>query len=561
MTDGGEMERRYAKLYDAFYADGFRVVKRAHTDTGRLGLAAQHMTAVNSDTGEKKTAYFLEGTAYERGYLLGLLAEPSIADMAVNFADNIVFDQIGMDFLNRFTWLQKLLVELVYELSQSAWQSLPAHIHDEAAGLLDGCRRSNPRTKVSLSRLIVLNVGIDTLLALVYTGGKLREQAPLLKAEDIHISMMCNAFSVFGPQAGGGHYFARDFMFASGTVLQNNVAHIIHMPESRMRENAHAHVNVTAPGIMGCFSIMNANGVAGGINMSPAANCDAQRIGMNSLLLLRDCVMRGGSAREAAAVIQSTRRGVPWNYVLSDGGDDSACTVEAGASWQNTDYLGYPPVSLRPQLPNAAYFTAHPCAPLINGAALRWYGEPLPQDYLSFDNALWQAWNASNSPRITLHPDALMPDGFINRTQQEKNCPSTQYFAPLRALPNVHMTGNHFLLPNTRMCAMDSWVAHLTYSHSNDIQWRYDALRYQISQALKKDGSIDYQSAKRLADFLAPYGAYPQYYQQKPRSRDGRTLRIEGCVSVFDLKACVAESHYGYFADEWVKTTLPNYLV
>ena len=560
MAESGEIEQRYAKLYEAFAADGFRVTRRARTDTGRLGLVARHVTAANFDTGEKKTAYYLEGTPYERGYLLGLLAEPSIADMTENFADNIVFDQIGMDFLNRFTLLQKLLVELVHELSINAWQSLPAHVHDEAAGLLDGCRRSNPQTRVSLSRLIVLNVGIDTLLSLVYSGGILREHAPQLMAEDIRLNLMCNAFSVFGPQAGGGHYFARDFMFASGAVLQNNVAHIIHRPVGWAGERALAHVNVSAPGILGCFSVMNERGVAGGINMSPAANCDTQRVGMNSLLLLRECGLRGGSAREAAAVILSARRGVPWNYVLSDGGNDTACTVEAGASWPYTDYMNYPPQSLRHLLPDTAFFAAYPCAPMMDGASMRWYGEPLPQEYLNFNTGLWQAWNAANSPPITLLPGALLPDGFINRIPEEHNCPSTQYFAPVRALPNVHMTGNHFLLPHMRMCAMDGWVARLTHGHADDIQWRYDALRYQISETLKREGTISFGSARRLADFLAPYGAYPKYYQKKPRSRDGRALRIEGCVSVFDLKACAAESHYGYFADEWVRTTLPNYL-
>lgn len=560
MTNGGDMEQRYAKLYDAFAADGFRIEKWAHTQTGALGLMAKHLTAANYDTVEKKAAYYLEGTPYERGLLLGLLAEPAVADMAISFADNIVFDQMRLDHLNRYKWLQKLLVSLVDELTQNAWQSLPAHVHDEAAGLLDGCRRSNPKTRVTKSRLIVLNAGIDTLLALLYTGGMLRELAPLIKAEDIHIKLMCNAFTAFGNAAGGGHYFARDFMFASGAVLQNNVAHIIHRPLGRADERGLTHVSVTAPGIIGCFSAMNECGVAGGINMSPAANCDPQRVGMNSLLLLRDCVMRGSSAREAAAEITTARRGVTWNYVLSDGAEDTACTVEAGASWPLTDYMNMPPTALRQYLPDADFFARHPAAPIVNGAAVRWYGEPLPQEYLSFNHGLWRAWNESGTPPVTLHPDALLPEGFINQSGEEKNCPSTQYFAPMRALEGVHMTGNHFLLPQMRMCAMDSWVARLTLGHSNDIQWRYDALRHEISKTLERDGSISFASARRLADFLAPYGAYPAYYQHKPKSRDGRALRIEGCVSVFDLKARVAESHYGYFADEWVRTTLPNYL-
>jgi len=306
--------------------------------------------------------------------------------------------------------------------------------------------------------------------------------------------------------------------------------------------------------------VMNERGVAGGINLSPAANCDPQRVGMNSLLLLRDCVMKGGSAREAASVILRTRRGVPWNYVLSDGGTDTACTVEAGASCAHTDYVSYPPVQLKPYLPDAAFFERYPGAPLKDGVAIRWYGEPVPQEYLRFNPGLWQIWNATSAPRITLHPDALEPDGFINRTPREKNCPSTQYFPPERTLPGVYLTTNHFLTPVMRMCSMDGWVAAVSRGHANDIQWRYDALRDELRKALAREGTLGFSSAKRIADFLAPYGAYPEYYRDKPRSRDGRALRIEGCVSVFDLKAKVVESHYGYFTDEWVRTTLPAYL-
>jgi hypothetical protein len=560
MTQDGLTERRFTKLYEAFAADGFAVVKRAFTESGRMGLAARHEAAFNYDTKQKKTAYYLEGTPYERGYLQGLLAEPSVADMAVNFADNIIFNYIGLDFLNHFTPLQKLIVALMRELSHAAWLSLPAHVHDEVTGLLDGCQKSNPSTKVTKDRLIVLNVGFDVLCALVYTGGMLRERVPQLKAEDLRLKMMCNAFSVLGPAAGGGHYFVRDFMFATGAVLQNNMAHIVHRPDISAGVRQYAHVNVTAPGIVGALSAMNEKGVAGGVNMSPAANCDPEQIGINSLLLLRDCLLRGGSALEAASVIRHARRGVSWNYVISDGGTDTACTVEAGASWPHTGFLDYPPVSLRPYLPDAAYFDKYMAAPVINGAVVRWCGEPLPQDYLSFNSGLWQAWNTVNQPRIVLYADAMLPGGFINRTPHEKNCPSTQYFAPQRTGPNVHITTNHALLPHMRLCAMDAWVARLAGGQANDIQWRYDALNHQIRQELKSHGQIDNKAARRLAEFLSPNGAYPHYYQKNPMSRDGKALRIEGCVSLFDLKAQTVESHYGYFSDDWVKTTLPAYL-
>jgi hypothetical protein len=293
--------------------------------------------------------------------------------------------------------------------------------------------------------------------------------------------------------------------------------------------------------------------------MSPGANCDTEHTGFNSLLLLRECIMRGASAMEAAEVIQNAQRGVSWNYVLTDGTSDTACTVEAGASWPTVDFLSYPDAALLPHLPTTEYLSAHQPTLLKNGAMVRGCNSEFPEEYMDFNEGLWQYYRKSRNPRIRLYPDALLPDGFINRTSEEKNCPSSFYFAPRRAECNFIVTTNHFVLPHMRLCAMNPWCARVVQGNVNDIQWRYDELNHQIRQALQTHGSIDYRTAKRLVDFLSPYGKFPKYHQKSPKSADGKTARIEGCVSLFDLKACSVESHYGYYADEWVKTTLPAY--
>jgi hypothetical protein len=115
-------------------------------------------------------------------------------------------------------------------------------------------------------------------------------------------------------------------------------------------------------------------------------------------------------------------------------------------------------------------------------------------------------------------------------------------------------------MPYMRLFAMDPWCAEVASGNVNDIQWRYDMLNHLINETLAEQGSVSYGSAKQLIDFLAPYGRFPHYYDKNAKSRDGKTTRIEGCTSLFDLKARSAESHYGYYADEWVKTTLPAYL-
>lgn len=556
-----QMEQHFLKIYKAFLGDGFQLKKRICTAAGKLGVVAEHTTARNYDTGRKKLSYYLEGTPYERGYLLGLLAEPEISDMAVNFVDNIVFDFIGLEFLNRFPLLQKLLIALIYEISLSTWISQPQHVHDEVRGMLDGCKKSNPNTLVTQARISVLNVGFDVLCAMIYTGGFLCQQIPQITPKDICLGMMCNAFSVFGDAAGGGHFFARDFMFPTGGVLQNNLAHILHYPENSdgSTDTLYPHVCIGTPGMVGSVSAMNMRGVAAGLNMSPAANCDTEYIGINSLLLLRESILRGGNAVKAAEVIQSAKRGVAWNYILSDGMNNTACTVEAGASWQDIDFLSYPSKQLLPYLPNAEFLLSNNPVPCINGATIRWYAGPFPEWYFKYNSGLWHDYNDKHDPNIVLYENAFLPEGFINRTPEEKNCPSTFYFAPQRTGRNVFITTNHFLMPHMRLCAMDPWIAQVVQRNTNDIQWRYDELNQQIRQALQEQGSINYQTVKRLADFLAPYGKFPQYYQNNPKSKDGKEFRIKGCVSLFDLKKLAVESHYGYYCDEWVKTSLPAY--
>lgn len=563
MPDINPMDRHFAKLVRAFEADGFRVKETAYTDSGKIGVKAEHSTAKNYGTGQSKASYYVEGTHYERGYLLGLLAEPVIEDMTENFANNIVFDFIGIDFLNNFPPLQHLIIDLVHEFSQSTWKSQPQHVHDEANGLLDGCRKADPDTHVSEARLSLLNVGIDILCALAYTGRFLKILSSEIEPKHVRLPILCNAFSAFGDAAGGGHLFGRDLMFPTGKVLQNDFAHMIHLPQNDADPagETRPYVSIAAPGMLGSLSAMNVNGVAAGLNMSPCANSDPAQIGMNSMLLLRECVMRGVSAAEAAQVIQNAKRGVSWNYILSDGSGDSACTVEAGASWPRMDFLSYPPKELLPYLPDNTYLFAHNPTPIRNGAAVRWCNTSFPDEYLAFNGGLWQHYKTEHGANIQLHEDAFAPGGYIDRTLEEKNCPSSFYFAPRRTGRDVLITTNHFLHPHMRLCAMEPWTAMLLNGYTDDIQWRYDELNCEIRDTLAERRIIDYPSAKKLIDFLAPYGRFPDYYKNNPKSGDGMETVIKGCVSLFDLKKLTVESHYGYYCDEWVRTSLPLYVL
>jgi hypothetical protein len=156
--------------------------------------------------------------------------------------------------------------------------------------------------------------------------------------------------------------------------------------------------------------------------------------------------------------------------------------------------------------------------------------------------------------------DAFSQNGFINRSG-DRNCPSSYYFAPQREENDeILIATNHYIIPEMRYFTMHHWTQSIVGDKVNDIQWRYDELNEQINARLSEKGSIDFEDAKDLTDFLSPLRRYPDYYAGNPRSRDGKEIRIEGCTSVFDLKNKVVESHYGYYCDKWVRLTLPKYL-
>lgn len=547
-------------LVKAFELDGY-IVNKIITRFNKVGIMAEHRTAVNYDTGKKKKVFYVEGTSYEMGYLMGLLAENDISSMVVDFTGKVFFSFIKSESLGRIKKLQDLFVSLVFEMSKEAYSGLPAEIRDSIRGIYDGCKKHNPETKVDMKHLIALNVGIDVACSIAYTGDFLMREFAGLRPSDLRLPLMCNAFDVFGPPAGNGHYFGRDFMFPTAGVFQDTAAMVIYNPDNTSDKRVYPFVSITAPGMAGSISAMNINGVAAGVDMSPGINCSPSKIGINSLLLTHLCIQYGGSAEQAVEYIRETPRGVAWNYIIADGRKDKACVIEAGASDISTDFTSFPPGRVKALLPDSEFIVTHKSADSQKGIMVRWNDYKYPDEYLTFNNRLWKHFDRPLLPAKKLYPGAFSEDGYINKSHKERNCPSTFYFAPQRENnDNLIITTNHFIIPEMRFYAMHPWTSMIVGNIINDIQWRYDELNYQVLNMLKTKGFIEYKAAKQLIDFLAPYGRYPSYYEENPRSSDGKEIRIEGCTSLFDLKNRIVESHYGYYCDKWVRLTLPYYV-
>lgn len=589
---------RLVQLTGAFNRDGFEIV-RVVTYKGRTGIAAESKTAANYDTGQPKKAYYLEGNPYEMGYLMGSMAENEISRM-MDYTDRVVFSFIGSKTLEKIKLVQEVLVKIVYELSKTVYKELPLEIREEIRGIHEGCKNCNPKTHVDMEHLVVLNTGIDIICSMVYTGNFFKRGIPGLEPEDFDIPVMCNAFTVCGKSAGHGFYFGRDFTFPSSDIFQDTAAPVVYNPSSSLgnsydgagfqavaaspgRSISSNHgvnraaggdlpgssifekrkpipfVNIAAPGMVGSIAAMNLEGVALGVNMSPGFNCDPKNIGINSLLMTRMCIQYCNSAESAAMLMAELPKGVSWLYIIADGNNSRSCIAEAGASGPFPDLEKIPAEEYRPFLPGMDYIRGHSTTPYKNGVMFRWNDYKYPLEYLVFNHLLWRRYNERNNTDKAIHTGAFDENGYINN-KYEQNCPSTFYFAPQREESgDILVASNHYIIPEMRYFAMHWWTERIIGKRADDIQWRYDELNRLIHDELARRGSIGFEDARKLVGFLSPYGKNKDYHAGNPRSKDGKKIRIEGCISLFDLKNKLVESHYGYYCDRWVTLSLPEY--
>jgi len=570
-------------LTAAFKDDGYDV-DQVITHEGKIGIAARHRTAcINGDKDRKKKAYYLEGSHRQMGYLLGRLAEYEISEMTTYFVNNVIWAFMGYHpgkILNKDYSIKKKdktiwhvireylgneIAEFISKCSQQTTPDVPREYIDEMEGVLEGCREANTDTRVNKDDLWVLNFGIDWLIAHVYTRFKdvkiikKRTKKKFLKKSKLTIS--CNGFSVFKDAAGGGHYFGRDFMFPTAGVFEDTACMIIYNPDHTEGKQYLPLVSITAPGILGCISGMNMNGVAVGIDMCPSAACNPAEPGFNSLLLARHSIEKGGSAGQAKDIMVESKRGVSWIYILSDGTEDRACVVESAYSAEGIPFTDFPPKRYMKRflfrkafIPDAKFLEEHKTAEQENGIMVRWEDYKYDEAYLQFNKRSFKHFCKK------LYPDALEKTGFINKTIKEKNCPLTYFFSPERETRgDIILTTNHYLIPEMRYTVMDFILSVLIKDVTNDTQWRYDTLNNLILDALaeaEKEGKkgIDYSKAKEILNFLSPSGQYPEYYGENKKV-------IEGALSLFDLKAKTVESQYGYYKDAWIKLTLPKYIL
>ena len=553
---GNVTGRPTPEILQAFESDGYEVVAQLEYQ-GMRGFKAQSKTATNYETKVHKPVYYVEGSAYQMGYLTGLLANNEVEQMAHQFMYSIIpaFFNPSME-KNTYEWFWKLVIDWIEKLDQDMKKTIPQSLLDEMQGVVDGCKAVNPESTIEFNDIFTLNVGIDFLLSIAYNVSGLWTKIPGIKKEDITMPFFCNAFAVFGEgTADGSCYFGRDFMFATADIFQDAACMILYNPlngdEAAMRLPI---VSVTAPGMVGSITSMNSKGIGMGVDMAPAGNNNHENPGFNSILLVRHTGHVGTSAEAALQAVVDAERGVTWIYPIADGINNRALMIEAGFKTDSLNYLDFPPDDLKNEglLPDQDFLNKYDPQKDLMGLMARWNDYQYPAIFLDWNEELFKKYKKSFSVEM------FAPEGFINKTFKDTNCPEGYYFAPQREeKPDLVIATNMFIEPSMRLCGMDPWTNMVAGAHMNEVQWRYDTLNQML---LDSYGSITEKMARETIDFLAPSGKFPEYYAHNIPSSDGKTVQINGATSLCNLTKQWITSHYGYFADEWISMTLPNYI-
>ncbi|WP_372367364.1 hypothetical protein [Candidatus Uabimicrobium sp. HlEnr_7] len=539
------------ELEIAFAKDNYDIVHSA-TFQNMRGFIAHHKYAVNYESKAPKRTFYVEGNAYQMGYLMGMMAEKDVAVMTNEFIDNVLLSFIKVDVdPKKIPVIWGVLMDILKNETKRVLRDMSKEYINEMKGIEAGCKAANPETKVTFNRLLMLNSGFDTLLSNFYALNQLWDKYPKLSVKDLDIPIMCNAFSVFGKATKDGkHYFGRDFMFPPGDAFEYTASMVIYRPSDKRLPI----VSVTAPGFVGSIAAMNSNGVAMGVDMVPSGGCDNNRPGINSLMMVRSVMHSGSDVNKAVKQVVKTQRGVSWLYMIADGQNDRSVVLETGKSTRKLDAIAFPPDELKwlALLPDADFLKRFENQKHQKGLMVRWNDYKYPQKFQEFNNDLfWYHGKKINSK-------AWGERGFINRKHSGTNCPEAFYFSPQREeKDDVLIMTNHYVTPSMRLCAMNPMTIEIARNKANEVQWRYDELNEQI---LKNYGNIDAEKALELIDFLSPERKHPEFYKNNQKSSDGKTQRIRGSVSLFDLKDKTVKTKFGFYADDWITVTLPNYV-
>lgn len=536
------------KLAAAFSADGFNVVQQMTYGSG-VGMRAASRNVTLRSTGQPKAAFFVSGSGYEMGFLLGSLAPNETEAMLVTYVNHIIVslldERLDSELSNSSdpavrdayqALCEAIGVVVVAGANASFYEqpagTIPMELLDEMRGLVDGVHSVRPSSNVSLARAITLNYGMDWISALVYTGqianvlsggvqqlakeghvaSSVARAAALLENRHVAWPAFCDAFGVArnGTKPAGGSVFARSFQLPTGTVFQDVASPIIYVPSDNGRLPL---VAASAPGFVGAITAVNAVGVAMGVDTLRTGDANATRPGHDSILMVRAAVHAARNTSQLVEYVASRPRGLSWLFPASDAAGHIAI-LETGKYRADSDTvpdfateLNLDP-TLQALLVPLEELNQRSPATYHHGVFVRDDSYVFPDWVLGFNAALFDLAgvplaNASSAmaPFGVVFSDFAVEDAAWSALGGRFYSPGRGPTRAAGSRDDLVLVSNHALVPQLRPAEMNFW-ASLIPGHA--AQFRYDVLHLLLRANAAPGAGIDIDTATRLVSFLSP---------------------------------------------------------
>jgi hypothetical protein len=501
-----------ADYLSAISNQGYEVIDSVTTgtDTGYL--------AVNPDG---KKLIMLKGSSFNMGYQFGKLLPEATYKMTAEYPYNMVASFMGFS-KEQAPALYDLLFKTANALCEGAVNdnSIPAYLVEEMRGMAAGANDGGYAVKYE--DILMVNEGIDALYSIVLTGAipALKEADKILKAGQSSglvkysgnkvlfptanlNAFGCNGFVVSGDATVGGKvYHGRDFMFPTGEHFHKEAVMAVYIPDAGL-----PFVTLAAPGFVGLTTGLNAQGVSMGVDVVFGGATRATP-GTGCLLVVRDIIQNSASLDDAVVRMKKLNRGVSWLYVIAD--KDRSENYTNGIVCE---------VGMKKDINGNEFVDGSDLLPDLS----KLYYSKLIKELDKLEKA--------DEGVMVRDQNWKYPDEFKGKDNFNEQ---------IEELNDLVVASNHYIIPNMVFTTLSPWmrlVAGAEIKTSVTVE-RYEDLNSQLLDAY---GSIDYETARDLIDFMNPNrgGLWKDYYKINGE--------IEGHHDLFDNANLTMECLYGFY--------------
>jgi len=594
------------RIIQAFRQYGFGSA-RSFVYQSKLGVVAEGPTIGQSL--RRKKAFYVEGSPYQMGYLVGRLAPEDVRQMAEDFTDRIVLDFLHEGLGEKLPFIGKLIVWLMEGLVaiEHVQRDLPEDQLSEIAGLAQACVDAGlyaEKGKRQLQRrLVILNGGIDVLLSMIYPL-----ELPSALRRQLSDARCRGSLSrdLWDRSLAGDEEDEAALGMRIDTVLENWLgleALFAALKFEAAEKLAAEHPHFRIPLACNAFSVFGSATKSGhdhyfgrdfafptaGIFQETAcilirrpeptsplpsrATLSVTAPGIvGSIMALSEQGVAAGVDMVPAACCNPARPGVNSLMLVrhavehADTGSAARELVvgaQRGVSWLY-------PMSYRERSTGrdegwvieagetATRIDALGYTPLTlrrllpTQAYLDAHPGPAAQQGVVVRMAgyrLEPEWNTTFNPGLFEHFHVNYDPSEFAPTGTLTAEPKSYYFAPQREeRGELVMATNGYVVPLMRLTSMSRAPVLVTGDQYRDIQHRYDVLNARLLDSIAR-GGVDLAEAHRALERLSQPDATP-------------TTVIEGSTTIVELHSAelLTHTHIGYFGDEWVTMGLAPFL-